>query len=99
MTKYSLETKLPAVNAYLDGVESFEDTDQNHNVNMRMLKNWVAKYREHGLAAFKKRYTTYSVEFKLDVLNYMNEMGRLSKKQLWYLIFQPLPRLEIGRFI
>ena len=75
MTKYSLETKLEAIYAYLDGVESFKDTAQKFNVNITMLKKWVAKFREHGLVAFQKTYTNYSVEFKMDVLNYINEMG------------------------
>ncbi|MDQ0857762.1 hypothetical protein QFZ72_001241 [Bacillus sp. V2I10] len=30
MTKYSLDTKLAAVHAYLDGVESFKQTAQKH---------------------------------------------------------------------
>jgi transposase-like protein len=75
MSKYSLETKLAAVKAYLNGVESFKETAEKHNVNMTMLKKWVAKFRAHGLAAFQKRYTNYSVELKMDVLNYINEMG------------------------
>jgi transposase-like protein len=75
MTKYSLETKLTAVTAYLEGVESFKDTAQKHNVNPTMLKKWVAKYREHGIAAFQETYTNYSVEFKMDVINYIDEMG------------------------
>ncbi|MFJ7726281.1 IS3 family transposase [Neobacillus sp. NPDC097160] len=75
MTKYSLETKLAAVIAYLDGIESFKDIAHKHNVNMTMLKKWVSKFREHGLAAFQKTYTFYSVAFKMDVLNYINEMG------------------------
>ena len=75
MTKYSLETKLAAVTAYIEGVESFKDTAQKHNVSATMLKKWVAKYREHGLAAFQETYTNYSVEFKMDVINYINEMG------------------------
>lgn len=29
MAKYSLETKLAAVNAYLDGIQSFKDPAQN----------------------------------------------------------------------
>ncbi|WP_142348213.1 transposase [Bacillus toyonensis] len=44
MTKYSLETKLAAVHAYLDGVESFQVTAQKHNVNIVMLKKWIAKF-------------------------------------------------------
>ncbi|WP_430002993.1 helix-turn-helix domain-containing protein [Metabacillus fastidiosus] len=75
MTKYSLETKLTAVHAYLNGTESFKVTAQKQNVNMTMLKKWVAKFREHELAAFQTTYTNYSVEFKMDVLNYINEMG------------------------
>ena len=75
MTKYSIETKIAAVNAYLDGVESFKDIAQKYNVGITVLQGWVAKYREHGLAAFQKTYTNYSMEFKMDVLNYINEMG------------------------
>ncbi|WP_255258199.1 helix-turn-helix domain-containing protein [Bacillus sp. AFS018417] len=75
MTKYSLETKLAAVHAYLDGVESFQVTAQKHNVNIVMLKKWVAKFREHGLAGLQKGYTDYSIEFKMDVLNYINKTG------------------------
>ncbi|MFJ7728448.1 transposase [Neobacillus sp. NPDC097160] len=55
MTKYSLETKLAAVNAYLDGIESFKDIAHKHNVNMTMLKKWVllkgmspVQYRTHA---------------------------------------------------
>jgi transposase len=40
-----------------------------------MLKRWVAKFREHGLVAFHESYTNYPVEFKMDVINYMNETG------------------------
>jgi transposase-like protein len=75
MTKYSLETKLAAVRAYLEGVDSFKVTAQKYNVSVSMLKKWVTKYREHGSEAFQKMYTNYSMEFKMDVINYMNETG------------------------
>lgn len=75
MTKYSLETKLSAVADYLNSVESFKDIAQKHCVDMTMLKKWVAKFREHGLAGLQKTYTNYSVEFKMDVLKFINEMG------------------------
>ena len=65
MTKYSLETKLTAVNAYLDGVESFKDTAQKYNVNMTMLKKWVAKFRVHGLSSFSKN-TIQIIQFSLN---------------------------------
>jgi transposase len=75
MTKYSSETKLTAVHAYLNGVESFKTIAQKHNVSISMLKKWVAKFREHGLTAFQQSYTKYSIEFKMDVINYIKETG------------------------
>jgi len=36
---------------------------------------WVQHYHYHGAEAFMKSYAGYSVQFKLDVLNYMNEQG------------------------
>ncbi len=36
--------------------------------------NWVRQYQHDGEEGlFKKSYTSYSTQFKLDVLNYMNE--------------------------
>ncbi|PEX85740.1 hypothetical protein [Bacillus cereus] len=61
MMKYSLETKLAAVHAYLEGVESFQVTAQKHNVNAVMLKKRIAKFRKHRLAGLQKGYTDYSV--------------------------------------
>ncbi|WJE55920.1 transposase (plasmid) [Bacillus cereus] len=42
MTKYSLETKLDAVYAYLDSVESFKIVAEKYKVNITMLKKWVS---------------------------------------------------------
>ncbi len=75
MKKYSLETKLAVVNAYLDGTESLRDTAKKYNVSKTMLHRWVARFQKHGVAAFQEAYTNYSIEFKMDVLNYINEMG------------------------
>jgi transposase-like protein len=33
------------------------------------------QYEHHGEDAFKKSYTSYSAQFKLDVLTYMNDNG------------------------
>ena len=37
--------------------------------------NWVKQFEYNGEEAFKKRYTNYTQQFKLDVLNFMNEKG------------------------
>ncbi|MBU5213500.1 MULTISPECIES: transposase [Heyndrickxia] len=49
MKKYSLEIKLNAIQDYLKGMESFEDTAKRHNVTTTKLKKWVAKYRFRSL--------------------------------------------------
>ncbi|RFU64602.1 helix-turn-helix domain-containing protein [Bacillus sp. V59.32b] len=75
MSKYSLETKLVAVQAYLEHKGSFKVISQNYRVSTTMLKKWVAKFREHDEKAFHPRYTNYLVQFKMDVIKYINETG------------------------
>ncbi|MGG3806592.1 helix-turn-helix domain-containing protein [Metabacillus fastidiosus] len=75
MTKYSLETKLLVVHAYLNGVESLRDTAQKYNVSYTMLQKWVARSRESGTLAAQEGYTNYSLEFKMDVLNCIEKTG------------------------
>lgn len=78
MTKYSLETKLKAVYAYLEGVKSFQNIAKQYNVNVSLLREWVARFQQHGREAFTQTYTNYSLEFKMDVLTYMKETGASS---------------------
>ncbi|SFX13398.1 Transposase and inactivated derivatives, partial [Thermoactinomyces sp. DSM 45891] len=75
MAKYSLEIKLKAVQAYLDGVESYKTIAQRYQVGEMDVVKWVSLYQEHGYQALQKRYTNHSVEFKMDVLNFINETG------------------------
>ena len=44
-------------------------------VSYQMIQGWVRLYQIQGADGFKKSYTSYSTEFKIDVLNYMNETG------------------------
>lgn len=44
-------------------------------VHKRILQYWVRKYQYHGKNAFSKSYTSYPVQYKLDVLHYMSEHG------------------------
>ncbi|MFE7375675.1 hypothetical protein ACFU6E_13410 [Bacillus cereus] len=41
---------------------------------------WVKQFEYHGIDAFRKSYTSYSMQDKLDVLNYMNENGTSSNE-------------------
>ena len=75
MEKYPLEVKLSAVKEYLNGVESIRVIAQKYSVNKTMLHRWIAKYQTHGKDALHKSYTNNSLEFKMDVLNYINDTG------------------------
>lgn len=78
MAKFSAEDKLKAVLAYEAGHDSMTCLAKRYGVNHRVLKQWIGRYQLHGEAGLRKRYTNYTVEFKLDVLNFMNDTGASS---------------------
>ncbi len=75
MAKFSSEDKLSAVQRYLDGTESYASIATSIGTTTSMVRNWVMQYEHQGIEAFVKSYTSYSAQFKLDVLNYMNNNG------------------------
>jgi transposase-like protein len=76
MAKFTFEDKLVAVQCYLEGKESFHSIGVSIGTSESVVMNWVAQYKHHGIEGlYKKSYTRYSVQFKLNVLNYMNDHG------------------------
>lgn len=75
MAKYTSEDKLSAVLRYLDGAESYASIATSIGTTHSLVREWVMQYEHHGSEAFTKSYTSYSAQFKLDVLNYMNTHG------------------------
>ena len=75
MAKMSAEEKLAAVQRYVNGKESSRKVAADIGVSHRYLLTWVKQYEHNGVEAFVKRYTNYTKQFKLDVLNYMTEHG------------------------
>ncbi|PLR82298.1 IS3 family transposase [Bacillus canaveralius] len=75
MGKFSFEDKLKAVQDYLEGKESYRDIGNRIGTDHKSIVKWVALYNAHGPDGLKFRYTNYSAQFKIDVLNYMNETG------------------------
>ena len=41
---------------------------------------WIKQFEYHGITAFEKSYTSYTLQFKLDVHNYLNEHGTSPNK-------------------
>lgn len=75
MAKFSSKEKIQAVKRYLDGTESGKVIAQSIGVTSCVLYEWIRRYESSGEKAFEKCYTSYSAQYKLDVLHYMNEQG------------------------
>src|SRR6476660_3264683 len=80
MAKFTADDKLAAVQRYLEGVESYDTIAASIGATAYMTKIWVMQYEHNGEEAFTKSYTSYSAQFKLDVLNYMNDNGTSSNE-------------------
>jgi transposase-like protein len=80
MAKFTVEEKLNAVKRYLKGSESQRTIAGSIGVHKSVLQTWIQQYDFHGEKAFEKGYTSYSLQYKLDVLNYMNEQGTSIKE-------------------
>lgn len=83
MTKFTSEQKMNAVIRYQSGNESIQDVAKAFGANYEVVRMWIKQAEYHGIHAFRKLYTSYSMQYKLDVLNYMNENG-LSYNGNWY---------------
>lgn len=78
MTKFTAEEKLAAVQSYLEGVGGYDAVGASMGAAASTIRTWVIQYKHNGVEAFIKSYASYSAQFKLDVLNYMNEQGASS---------------------
>ena len=75
MSKFSPEEKYQAVQAYLAGKESYRGIGVRIGTGHLTIQKWVALYQAQGMEGLVKRYTNYSVAFKMDVLHFMEETG------------------------
>lgn len=78
MAKLTAEQRIQAAQRYLDGNESMHEIAKDMGLTHRVISDWVRLYKENGVEAFLKSYTNYSAEYKMNVLNYMNETGTSS---------------------
>lgn len=75
MPKYTAQDKLNAVLTYLKGNTGYKNIALELNIEPKAFHYWIKRYHYHGLDAFTTTYTSYTLAFKLDVLNYMNDQG------------------------
>jgi len=60
---------------YQNSSESIKEIAESISTYESVMHNWIKQFEYHGLSAFEKSYTSYTAQFKMDVLNYMNENG------------------------
>ena len=75
MTRFSTDEKIQAVIRYQKGSDSLKTIAKSIGLHQSVFSNWIRQYEYHGEEAFKNGYTSYSVQYKLDVLNHLNEHG------------------------
>jgi len=75
MPIFTAEEKMNAVLKYLNGTEGYRNLASRLGIEPKAFHYWIKKYQYHGEFAFTTTYTSFPVEFKLDVLKYMNDQG------------------------
>lgn len=75
MAKFNADEKLKAVLRSYENSESLKSIARSLGVHHTVFLNWIRQYEHHGEKAFRKGYTSYTAQDKLDVLQFMNESG------------------------
>lgn len=75
MTKHDERFKLKVVQEYLKGAAGSSALSKKYGCQPRSVENWVSLYRVHGKEGLRKKYSSYSAEFKLSVLQHMWDNG------------------------
>lgn len=75
MAKFTVDQKVEAVERYLNGYEGFKKIAKSMGTSHTTIMKWVKLYEVNGMEGLEKGYTSYSLQFKMDVLKFMNETG------------------------
>ncbi|MCR8646035.1 IS3 family transposase, partial [Paenibacillus sp. N1-5-1-14] len=75
MAKFTAKEKIVAVQCYLNGTEGYKCLASQFGIEQKTFHYWIRKYKYHEEKAFEDDYTSYTTEFKLGVLNYINDQG------------------------
>jgi len=77
MTKHDERFKLKVVHEYLKGAAGSRALARKYGCQVSCVEGWVSLYRAHGKEGLKKKYSAYSAEFRLSVLQHMwdNELS------------------------
>ncbi len=79
MTKYNLALKQALIEECLSA-PSIHEVALKHDLSPSMLRRWVKGYEKHGAAGLSAKYSRYDAQFKLKVLQCIEQQG-LSAQQ------------------
>lgn len=80
MAKYDESFKLKMVQKYLEGGVSNRALAEQAGLHASLLRQWTNSYQAHGIDGLRKKFSRYSVKFKLHVLAHAKQQ-ELSDKQ------------------
>ncbi|UOO43908.1 helix-turn-helix domain-containing protein (plasmid) [Priestia megaterium] len=67
MSKHTLETKLKAVDFYINKQCSYKETAELYGANTSDVIQWVALFKKHGKEGLQSTYTKYSFDLNLEL--------------------------------
>ena len=79
MTKYNLTLKQALIEECLSA-RSVHEVALKHDLSPSLLRRWVKGYEQHGVAGLVAKYSHYDAQFKLKVLQCIEQDG-LSAQQ------------------
>lgn len=74
MAKYSTTFKLQVVR-YQERYGGADRTAARFNLDRGTVRRWFAAYQIHGRSGLDKRYRSYSLSFKIEVLRFLEQQG------------------------
>ncbi|WP_018919082.1 helix-turn-helix domain-containing protein, partial [Vreelandella zhanjiangensis] len=73
MAKYNEAFKLLVVQSYVEGQHGYKRLAKQYGLDHAIVRRWVKSYEQHGLSGLQKKFSHYSAEFKLAVLQQMRQ--------------------------
>lgn len=81
MKKYQTVFKLEVVKSFLAGEGGAKLLARRWSVSEEKIRTWVSHYRLHGIDGLRPKRSTYSAQFKLQVLSHQDR-EQLSSRQV-----------------
>ena len=80
MKKYQTEFKLKVVTSFLAGDGGAKLLARQWSVPEEKIRTWVSHYRLHGIDGLRPKRSTYSAQFKLQVLSHQDREQLSSRR-------------------